>query len=156
MWMLEKVVSDNFLQLKCIAEPDIKTEQATSDVGGRQGSQSSSPPLAPVAQLQTFWGFGVTCAGWGEGLISSCIIRLTHCRGRGGCGLDHVCCSFCFPTWIVDICLLEPLCFILKISAWKPFSPLVFWFLLYHLTYKNRLLLIPFCLSLLSFLSSYN
>lgn len=61
--MLEKVVSDNFLQLKCIAEPDIKTEQATSDVGGRQGSQSSSPPLAPVAQLQTFWGFGVTCAG---------------------------------------------------------------------------------------------
>lgn len=30
--------------------------EGTSDVGGRQGSQSSSPPLAPVAQLQTFWG----------------------------------------------------------------------------------------------------
>lgn len=48
------------------------------------------------------------------------------------------------------------LCFILRVSAGKPFSPLVFHFLLHHVTYKNSFLLVLFSLPLLSFLSSYH
>lgn len=106
-------------------------------------STTPSPSPGPEAPAMT-WGH--MCRLWRESYLF--LHRQAFQLPWGeGLGADQRCCISCFPAWNVGTCFLELLYFILKISAWKSFFPLVFHLLLHHWTYKNRFLLVPFSLS---------